>query len=103
MAAMERGRIVDSFGQFMYVLAAIAGVAGLVALFTLGVRGGAGYLTLVLCICVGSFAFAQWLVRWIFLRDDNSPEMRKVSEAIQIGAEGFLRTQYGAIAWMGAI
>ena len=37
------------------------------------------------------------LVSWVLSKDDGTVEMRKVSDPIREGAEGFLKVQYGVI------
>ena len=46
----------------------------------------------------GSFAFAAFLATWVLDKDEGSPEMRDISDAIRQGADGFFRVQYGLIA-----
>ncbi len=84
----------------MLILAVIAGVSVFASVIILGWKGL--YLALVLLICIGSFAYALYLVRWIFTHDDSNAAMRVISDAIKEGSEGFLNTQYTAIAYIGA-
>lgn len=60
-------------------------------------------MVLVLLICIGSFFLILYLAQWIIAHPDNDPEMRKISDFIREGAQGFLSVQYGAIAYMAAI
>src|SRR5439155_18825726 len=54
-------------------------------------------IALVLGLSVVALAVA-WGLRGFVLRQDNgTPEMRKISDAIQEGAEAFLRRQYRTI------
>lgn len=41
--------------------------------------------------------------RFIFSKDDGTPEMRAVSDPIREGAEGFLKIQYTAISRMAVL
>ena len=54
-------------------------------------------VTFVLLACAGSFAFAAFLATWVLDKDEGSPEMRDISDAIRQGADGFFRVQYGLI------
>ena len=51
----------------------------------------------VLTACVASFAFAIWLATWVLEKDEGTPEMREISDAIRQGADGFFKVQYGLI------
>ncbi len=55
-------------------------------------------LTLVLVISLLSLGFAGYLASWVLGRDNGTPEMRKISDAIKSGAEAFLRRQNQTIA-----
>lgn len=57
----------------------------------------------VLFICVVSFFFAIYLMKWVLAKDEGPPEMVEISEAIRDGAEGFFRTQYGTISKMAIV
>jgi K(+)-stimulated pyrophosphate-energized sodium pump len=46
---------------------------------------------------------AWGLARWVLHKDDGTPEMRKVSDPIREGAQGFLHTQYGTIAKLSGL
>ncbi|MBI4387294.1 MAG: sodium/proton-translocating pyrophosphatase, partial [Elusimicrobia bacterium] len=50
-------------------------------------------LTLVILISLCSLAVAGYLAYDVLRRDNGTPEMRKISDAIQSGAEAFLRRQ----------
>jgi K(+)-stimulated pyrophosphate-energized sodium pump len=55
---------------------------------------------------VVAIAFAAWLARDVFRRDQGTPEMQKVSNAIFQGAMAYLKRQYqtiGALAIVAAI
>ncbi|HVE14447.1 MAG TPA: sodium-translocating pyrophosphatase, partial [Elusimicrobiota bacterium] len=60
-------------------------------------------LALVLAISVASLAFAGWLAKDVLGRDDGTPEMRKISDAIKSGAEAFLRRQNKTIATLAVV
>ncbi|PYO34085.1 MAG: sodium-translocating pyrophosphatase [Gemmatimonadetes bacterium] len=54
-------------------------------------------LGLVLVLSVFALAVAVTLARWVIKQDNGTPEMRRVSDAIQEGAQAFLRRQYRTI------
>ena len=54
-------------------------------------------LALVLVLIVIALAVAAALARWVLKQDNGTPEMRVISDAIQEGAEAFLRRQYRTI------
>lgn len=60
-------------------------------------------LVFVLVTTVAMLYFSLWLSRWVLSRDEGTPEMIQVSEAIREGAEGFFATQYGAIARLSLV
>ena len=68
------------------------------SLFFMLVLGSLWYIALVLSICCFGALFALFLCSWVLTRDDGTPEMRRVSDPIREGAEGFLYVQYSAIA-----
>ena len=45
-------------------------------------------ITFVLLVVLASFYFCSYLVNWILKKDDGTPEMRQISDAIREGAEG---------------
>lgn len=47
----------------------------------------------LLCSAFGLW-FAIYLAKWVLRKDDGTPEMRVISDAIREGAEAFLRRQY---------
>ena len=73
---------------------AAAAVFGAVLLVSLRVSFA---VTFVLLACLGSCAFAAFLATWVLDKDEGSPEMRDISDAIRQGADGFFRVQYGLI------
>src|SRR5438046_8454578 len=54
-------------------------------------------LGLVLVLSVFALAVAVTRARWVIKQDNGTPEMRRVSDAIQEGAQAFLRRQYRTI------
>ncbi len=48
-------------------------------------------LSIVLGGSVFALLFAVWLARWVLARDRGTPAMQKISNAIQVGAEAYLR------------
>lgn len=68
-----------------------------VGLFLCFIMGDLWFIALVLSICSGGAAMTLYLGAWILSRDDGSAAMRKVSDPIREGAEGFLSIQYSAI------
>lgn len=52
----------------------------------------------VFVVCAGALAFAGYLARWTLAMDEGSDDMRRVSDAIRDGADGFFATQYGLIS-----
>lgn len=57
----------------------------------------------VFSICMVSFFFSIYLLKWVLAKDEGPPEMAQISEAIRDGAEGFFRTQYGTISKMAVV
>ena len=60
-------------------------------------------LVFVLVACVGMLLFASYLAKWVLAKDEGTPDMTFVSDAIRDGAEGFFATQYGAIGKMALL
>jgi len=58
---------------------------------------------LIFVISVLSLAFAGWLAAYVLRKDRGTPEMRIVSDAIQEGAEAFLRRQNRTIAMLSIV
>ena len=81
---------------FMYGLVALSAACAVVSALTMGWQSV--YVLFVLSICCLSFLFTLRLTQWIFSRDERHVEMRRISEAIRQGSEGFLRVQYSSIA-----
>eukprot|EP00004_Rigifila_ramosa_P021478 TRINITY_DN5729_c0_g1_i1.p1 TRINITY_DN5729_c0_g1~~TRINITY_DN5729_c0_g1_i1.p1 ORF type:complete len:801 (-),score=180.30 TRINITY_DN5729_c0_g1_i1:28-2283(-) len=62
------------------------------------VRGEAFPLILVVFVlCAASLWFAWWLASWTLSKDEGTPAMQVVSDAIREGSEGFLQIQYNTI------
>ncbi|MDA1080441.1 MAG: sodium-translocating pyrophosphatase [Gemmatimonadetes bacterium] len=51
----------------------------------------------------GALVFAVVLARWVLARDTGTPEMRVISDAIQEGAEAYLRRQNRTIALLAVL
>lgn len=98
---MDTRQTMKDFDQFMRILIIISTVCIFFSWISLS---GAGIYvtTFSLMICIGSFLFCSFLVRWIMVHDAGTTEMRVISDAIKEGAEGFLSTQYSSIATMAA-
>jgi K(+)-stimulated pyrophosphate-energized sodium pump len=58
---------------------------------------------LIFAISLLSLAFAAWLAVWVLRKDAGTSAMRVISDAIQEGAEAFLRRQYRTIAWLSLV
>lgn len=95
-SSYEVERSLVNFTRYIHICLGLCVLGLVLALFIFGFRSG--YLVFVLVICMGSFAFALYLMRWISSKDDNHADMKRISEAIREGAEGFLSTQYSTIA-----
>ncbi len=64
---------------------------------------GAGYLYAVLLISILSLAAAAALAKYVIGHDTGTPEMRRISDAIRVGAEAFLRRQYRTIIGLAVV
>ena len=60
-------------------------------------------IALVLGLSVFALAVAGLLARWVLRQDNGTPEMRRVSDAIQEGAQAFLRRQYRTIGLLSVL
>ncbi|MGE5314520.1 MAG: sodium/proton-translocating pyrophosphatase, partial [Acidobacteriota bacterium] len=60
-------------------------------------------LALVLGISVLGLLFALYLIGNILKRDTGTSAMREISDAIKVGAEAFLRRQYGTIITLAVV
>jgi K(+)-stimulated pyrophosphate-energized sodium pump len=61
----------------------------------------------LLILIVGTSAFtllfALWLARWVLAQQRGKPEMQRISDAIQQGAEAFLARQYRTITVLAVV
>jgi K(+)-stimulated pyrophosphate-energized sodium pump len=61
----------------------------------------------LLAIVIGASAFALlfalWLARWVLAQQRGKPEMQRISDAIQQGAEAFLARQYRTITVLAIV
>jgi K(+)-stimulated pyrophosphate-energized sodium pump len=55
-------------------------------------------LSIILGVSIFALVFAVFLARWVLARDRGTPAMQKISNAIQVGAEAYLRRQNRTIA-----
>src|SRR5688572_23626355 len=60
-------------------------------------------LTLVIGASAVALLFAIFLARWVLSRSRGTPEMQKISNAIQQGAEAYLARQYKTIAMLSVV
>lgn len=97
----DNQRSIDVFSQFMQINIIIASVCAFLSLFVLGWSGL--YVAATLSICIASFLYSTWMVKWMLARDDSTAEMRRISDAIRSGSEGFLSVQYTTIAQFAVI
>eukprot|EP01139_Manchomonas_bermudensis_P024546 Amastigsp_a842912_29.p1 type:complete len:826 gc:universal Amastigsp_a842912_29:98-2575(+) len=80
------------------VAVALAAIASLVVAFSDGV-----VVLFVMLVGIGAAVFGLWLGLWVLARSEGPREMVKVSTAIRLGAEGYFRTQYTAIAKLSLV
>src|SRR5580700_4616921 len=60
-------------------------------------------LVLIVGLSVLALVFALWLSRWVMARPRGKPEMQRISDAIQQGAEAFLARQYRTITLLSIV
>src|SRR3954471_25014110 len=60
-------------------------------------------LTLVIACSAIALLFAVFLARWVLARGRGTPEMQRISNAIQQGAEAYLARQYKTIAMLSVV
>lgn len=100
-ASLDNVQSLEAFNNLVYTMVGIASFCILVGLMSMGFRSG--YMCVVLLICIGSFFLILYLAKWIIDKPDNDPAMRKISDYIREGSQGFLSVQYNAIAWMAGV
>lgn len=52
----------------------------------------------VYTMCGLSLAISVWMARWVIAKPTGPAAMQEIAQAIREGGEGFLATQYSAIA-----
>eukprot|EP00897_Mesotaenium_endlicherianum_P007793 jgi/Mesen1/7041/ME000369S06366 len=92
-------RILGGFHTRIYYLLGLAAFAGMIYVGD----ATSPVLVFVFLVCICSMLFAWYLAQWVLAKDEGPPEMARVSDAIRDGADGFLRTQYGAISRMAVV
>ncbi|HEX2716289.1 MAG TPA: sodium/proton-translocating pyrophosphatase, partial [Gemmatimonadaceae bacterium] len=60
-------------------------------------------LWIILGASVFALVFATWLARWVLARGRGTPEMQRISDAIQQGAEAYLARQYKTIGILSVV
>ncbi|MGH7548066.1 MAG: sodium-translocating pyrophosphatase [Gemmatimonadales bacterium] len=60
-------------------------------------------LPLALGLSLLALVVAVGLARWVLRQDSGTPDMRVISDAIQEGAQAFLRRQYKTIGWLSIV
>ncbi|HEU5261235.1 MAG TPA: sodium-translocating pyrophosphatase [Gemmatimonadales bacterium] len=60
-------------------------------------------LPLVLGLSLLALVVAVALARWVLRQDTGTADMRRISDAIQEGAQAFLRRQYKTIGWLSIV
>ena len=60
-------------------------------------------LTVVIGASALALIFAVFLARWVLARGRGTPEMQKISNAIQQGAEAYLARQYKTIGMLSIV
>jgi K(+)-stimulated pyrophosphate-energized sodium pump len=60
-------------------------------------------ITIILGASIGALVFAVALAKWVLARPTGTPEMRKISDAIQEGAEAYLARQYKTISVLAVV
>jgi K(+)-stimulated pyrophosphate-energized sodium pump len=60
-------------------------------------------ITIILSASIGALVFAVGLAKWVLARPTGTPEMRKISDAIQEGAEAYLARQYKTISVLAVL
>ncbi|MBA2635462.1 MAG: sodium-translocating pyrophosphatase [Sphingomonas sp.] len=60
-------------------------------------------LAIIVGACFFALVFALWLVRWVLARGRGTPDMQLISNAIQSGAEAYLRRQNRTIGGLAVV
>ncbi|MEO7521037.1 MAG: sodium-translocating pyrophosphatase [Gemmatimonas sp.] len=60
-------------------------------------------LSIILGVSIFALVFAVFLAKWVLARDRGTPAMQKISNAIQVGAEAYLRRQNRTIAALAVL
>ena len=60
-------------------------------------------LSIILGGSIFALIFAVFLARWVLARDTGTAAMRKISDAIQVGAEAYLARQNKTIAMLAVL
>jgi K(+)-stimulated pyrophosphate-energized sodium pump len=60
-------------------------------------------LALIVGLCALALIFAFGLSRWVLARSRGKPEMQRISDAIQQGAEAYLARQYRTISMLAIL
>ena len=82
----------------------VMGGAATAALLLLWLASRAGAPAVFALLAVAAaLTYAVHLATWVLARDEGTPDMAAVSEAIREGAEGFFQTQYTTIARLAGV
>eukprot|EP00741_Cyanophora_paradoxa_P025783 tig00000396_g24880.t1 len=90
-----------AFNTFAYTIV-ILNVSAIV-ISGLFVPGAGKFVCLVLLVVLGALYYAARMLKECLMMDAGSAEMRRISDAIREGAEGFLRIQYGTISRLAMV
>ena len=60
-------------------------------------------LALIVGLCALALVFALGLSRWVLAQSRGKPEMQRISDAIQQGAEAYLARQYRTISMLAIV
>ncbi|NLD57238.1 MAG: sodium-translocating pyrophosphatase [Methanomicrobiales archaeon] len=60
-------------------------------------------LLIVIAICIIALGLAAVLTRNLLSKDQGTPKMREVADAIRVGAEAFIKRQYSTIAVLAIV
>ena len=98
----DKGSSLADIRSAIYVIIFITIFCMVVSLIFLPFRMNI-FMVPVLLVCALSFGFALYLTEFILQKSDQNQDMQQVSNAIKLGSEGFLSTQYGAIAKLACV